>query len=80
MRLHVQFSIWVLLPANQSFHSPHSQTNFTFSGGSAEKATRPLHGEALLSRQCRDAAVATAGRAVIMSSRILTPSATYGVS
>jgi hypothetical protein len=80
MRLHVQFSIWVLLPANQSFHSQHSQTNFTFSGDSAEKTTRPVLGDALLSRQCNEVALETAGCAVIMSSRILTPSATYGVS
>ncbi|MDO9585517.1 MAG: hypothetical protein Q7I93_03420, partial [Syntrophales bacterium] len=33
MRLHVQFSIWVLLPANQSFHSPYARDR-NFSEGS----------------------------------------------
>src|SRR4030042_847801 len=33
MRLHVQFSIWALLPANQSFHSPYARDR-NFSEGS----------------------------------------------
>jgi len=44
--------------------------------GSMKKSTGPLRGEALQFRQCREAAVAAAGRAAIMSSRIFTPSAT----
>ena len=48
--------------------------------GECPGPTVPLCGVALPSRQRREDTVAAADRAVIMSSRILTPSATYGVS
>jgi len=48
--------------------------------GKCSGPTVPLCGVAVPSRQRRGDAAAAADRAVIMSSRILTPSAKYGVS